>query len=63
MKKDQMLLRGVACALIGLAVLLGPQLLRSPAWRELVASAQTVGWFALVLGLALIAVALLRGRR
>ena len=63
MKKDQMLLRGVACALIGVAVLLGPHVMRSPGWREMVADAQTVGWFALVLGVALIVVALLRRRR
>ena len=63
MKKDQMLLRGVACALIGVAVLLGPHVMRSPGWREMVAGAQTVGWFALVLGVALIVVALLRRRR
>ena len=63
MKKDQMLLRGVACALIGVAVLLGPHVMRSPGWREMVAGAQTVVWFALVLGVALIVVALLRRRR
>ena len=63
MKNDQMLLRGIACALIGVAVLLGPQVLRSPAWREMVAGAHTVGWFALALGVALIAVALFRKHR
>lgn len=62
-KNDQMLLRGAACAFIGLAVLLGPQLLRSPAWRDLLAGAQTVGWFALVLGVALIGVGLMRRGR
>ncbi|WP_225784779.1 hypothetical protein [Xenophilus sp. Marseille-Q4582] len=60
MKNDQMLLRGMACALIGVAVLLGPHVMRSPGWREMVAGAQTVGWFALVLGVALMGVALVR---
>lgn len=63
MKNDQMLLRGVACTVIGVAVLLGPYVLRSPAWRDMVAGAQTVGWFALVLGVAMVAVALLRRKR
>ncbi|MFT4267890.1 MAG: hypothetical protein QM586_11835 [Xenophilus sp.] len=63
MKNDQMLLRGALCALIGVAVLAGPHLLRSPGWRDMVAGAQTVGWFALVLGVAMIAAALLRRRR
>lgn len=63
MKNDQMLLRGMACALIGVAVLLGPYILRSAAWRDIVNGAQTVGWFALVLGVALMAVALVRKRR
>ncbi|RZL53305.1 MAG: hypothetical protein EOP70_15765 [Variovorax sp.] len=54
---------GMACALIGVAVLVGPHVLRSQGWREMLASAQTVGWFALVLGVALIGVGLLRKRR
>lgn len=63
MKNDQMLLRGAMCAVIGAAVLLGPYVLRSPAWRDMVAGAWTVGWFALALGVAMIVVALLRRRR
>lgn len=58
--KDQMLLRGVIVTLIGVAVLLGPQVLRSEGWRETLVGAQMVGWFALVLGLAMIGVDLLR---
>ena len=61
--KDQMLLRGAIVALIGAAVLLGPHLLRSPGWRELLGGAQVVGWFALVLGVAMIVVDLLRRAR
>ena len=61
--KDQMLLRGGVVALIGLAVLLGPHVLRSEGWREMLAGAQLVGWFALVLGAAMIGVDLLRRLR
>lgn len=64
MNKDQMLLRGAVVALIGIAVLLGPHVMRSDGWRELLDGAQLVGWFALVLGAAMIGVDLLRrGRR
>ena len=63
MKNDQMLLRGATCLLIGLAVLLGPHVLRTPGLREMMAGAQTVGWFAIVLGVAMVGVALLRRKR
>lgn len=63
MKNDQMLLRGAMCAFIGAAVLLGPYVLRSPVWHNMVAGAQTVGWFALALGVAMMVVALLRRKR
>lgn len=63
MNKDQMLLRGAVVALIGIAVLLGPYLMRSDGWRELLGGAQLVGWFALVLGVAMVGVALLRRAR
>jgi hypothetical protein len=61
--KDQMLMRGVIVALIGAVVLLGPHVLRSEGWRELLGGAQLVGWFALALGVAMIAVDLLRRAR
>jgi uncharacterized membrane protein HdeD (DUF308 family) len=48
--------RGILCALIGLAVIVGPHFLQSPMWRDMIGGAQVVGWFALVLGIALIAV-------
>jgi hypothetical protein len=55
-----MLERGLLCILIGAAVLLAPHFLQSPGWRETIAGAHLVGWFALVLGVALVAVDLLQ---
>ncbi len=63
MNRDQILIRGIIVTLIGVVVLLGPHVLRSEALRELLGGAQVVGWFALVLGLAMIAVDLLRRAR
>ncbi len=61
--RDQMLLRGAVIALIGAVVLLGPYVLRSQDLRDLLGGAQVVGWFALALGVAMMAVALLRRGR
>lgn len=52
--------RGVLCLLIGIAVLVGPQFLQSTRWHDMIAGAATVGWFALVLGIALIVVDLVQ---
>lgn len=52
-KADQELLfKGVTCALIGLIVLLAPYFARSGSVREMAHQAAVVGWFALVLGVA-----------
>ncbi len=51
----ELLIKGVLCALIGACILLAPYVARSPAVLELMAGAVTVGWFALVLGCAFIA--------
>ncbi|MEJ8845965.1 hypothetical protein [Variovorax rhizosphaerae] len=56
----QLLPRGIACILIGLAVLLAPSYLQSQAYREMFAGAYVVGWFAIVLGVALIVVGLVK---
>ncbi|MDM0011849.1 hypothetical protein QTH87_05290 [Variovorax sp. J22P168] len=56
----RMLERGLLCILIGAAVLIAPSFLTSPGWRETVAGANVVGWFALVLGVALVVVALIQ---
>lgn len=52
--------RGILCLLIGIAVLAGPYFLQSPRWQDMLAGAATVGWFALVLGAALIVVDLVQ---
>jgi len=59
-KPDQMLLRGAIVTLIGVVILLGPYILRSQDLRELLRGAYVVGWFGLVLGLAMIGVDLVR---
>ncbi|MGJ7491623.1 hypothetical protein [Variovorax sp. ZT4R33] len=52
--------RGVLCLLIGVAVLVAPYFLPSSGWHDMIAGAATVGWFALVLGAALIVVDLVQ---
>ena len=49
-----LLLKGVLCVLIGLAVLVSPHFIKSPGMQDIVAKASLVGWFALVLGVAFI---------
>ncbi|MDB5733040.1 MAG: hypothetical protein JWQ03_2935 [Variovorax sp.] len=55
-----MLQRGLACIAIGAAVLLAPLFLKSPVYRDMIGGAHLVGWFAVVLGVALVAVDLVR---
>ncbi len=50
-----LLFKGVTCTLIGIVILLAPLVARSPSVRDLMAQAAAVGWFALVLGVALLA--------
>jgi len=52
--------RGILCLVIGAAVLLAPRFLQGTRWFEMVAGAYLVGWFALVLGVALVGVGLFR---
>lgn len=49
---QELLFKGVTCALIGLIVLLAPYFARSGSVREMAHQAAVVGWFALVLGVA-----------
>ena len=46
--------KGVLCALIGLAVLISPYFIQSPALQQAVGGSSLVGWFSLVLGLAFV---------
>ena len=50
--------RGILCLVIGAAVLLVPRFLQGTRWFDMVAGAYIVGWFALVLGIALVGVGL-----
>lgn len=52
--------RGILCLAIGAAVLLGPRFLQGTRWFDMVAGANVVGWFALALGVALVAVGLFK---
>ena len=52
---NDLLLKGILCALIGLGVLLSPRFITSPGMQGIVAQSSLVGWFALVLGLAFMA--------
>lgn len=54
--RSQMLLRGIACIVIGAVVLLAPHFLQSAGYREMIGGARLVGWFALVLGIAMVVV-------
>ena len=55
-----MLERGILCIVIGAAVLIAPSFLQSSSWHDMVAGAYIVGWFAVVLGAALVVVELLQ---
>lgn len=57
-----LLQKGILIALIGLAVLLSPYFIKSPELLAIVAASSLVGWFALVLGVALIGRYVLRRR-
>lgn len=53
---NELLLKGILCALIGLGVLISPYFITSPGMQGIVASSSLVGWFALVLGCGFIGV-------
>jgi len=52
--------RGILCLAIGAAVLLAPRFLQGTRWFDMVAGAYLVGWFALALGVALVAVSVFK---
>lgn len=49
---NELAIKGILCALIGLGVLLSPYAITSPGMQGIVGKSALVGWFALVLGLA-----------
>ena len=53
---NELLFKGILCALIGLAVLTSPYFITSPGMQGIVAKSSLLGWFALVLGCAFIGV-------
>lgn len=59
-KNNDLLIKGIVVALIGLAVLLAPYFSKSPEMQAMLAGSALVGWFALVLGCAFIGQYLLR---
>jgi hypothetical protein len=59
---NDLLIKGIVVALIGLAVLLAPYFSQSPELQALLANSSLVGWFALVLGGAFIVQHILRRR-
>ena len=50
---NELLFKGVLCALIGVGVLLTPFFVASPDVQNMVGKASLVGWFAMFLGLSL----------
>jgi len=61
--EQDLLFKGLVIALIGVVILLGSHYARSPAVQELLVGGRVVGWFALVLGVALLGRYLLRRGR
>ncbi|WPB59298.1 hypothetical protein [Xylophilus sp. GOD-11R] len=55
------LYRGIACIVIGAAVLLAPRFMGETGLRETIAGSYLVGWFAIVLGAGLVVTHLTRG--
>ena len=49
---NELMIKGILCVLIGLAVLVSPYFISSPGMQGIVAKSSLVGWFALVLGCA-----------
>ncbi len=50
---SDLLIKGLLCVAIGVAVLIAPHLAKSPGLLQILTQSQWLGWFALVLGLAL----------
>jgi hypothetical protein len=53
---SDLLIKGLLCVAIGLAILLAPYGVKSPELLQVLGQSQWLGWFALILGVALSAV-------
>ena len=51
---NALLVKGVACTVLGLAVVAAPYVVHSPSIRSITSSVSLVGWFVLALGAMLI---------
>lgn len=51
---NELAIKGILCIMIGLGVVVSPYFISSPGMQGIVASSAAVGWFALMLGLALV---------
>lgn len=60
---NDLMIKGVTCAIIGLVVLIAPFYMQASDLRNIFLQAYLVGWFALVLGLAFVVQGLLRRRK
>ena len=60
---NDLLIKGVTCAIIGLVVLVAPFFMQASDLRNIFLQGHIVGWFALVLGAAFVVHGLLRRRR
>ena len=58
--RNEILIKGLTCTLIGLIILITPYVKPGGGISQLLAQSSPVGWFALVLGLALMVQALVR---
>ena len=52
---NELAIKGVLCILIGLGVVVSPYFITSPGMQGIAAKSAAVGWFALVLGVAFVA--------
>ncbi|MNZ97444.1 hypothetical protein D3C78_1166810 [compost metagenome] len=60
---NDLMIKGVTCAIIGLVVLVAPFYMQASDLRNIFLQAHIVGWFALVLGLAFVVQGQLRRRK
>ncbi len=60
---NDLLIKGVTCAIIGLVVLIAPFFMQASDLRNIFLQGHIVGWFALILGAAFVVQGVLRRRK